>query len=201
MGKGSLAIYEQNNNAWWEKESKDYLRTKYPFSSSTCTKSGPASQLTTDGALQQNKQQFFFPVAGWTVCVRRSLMSHPSIIHHHIYGPVSQLIQINGAYRKHERKLQGQKINQLTARSISRGKWVIFSLLMVHCALLSYIGYTHYKYTIKIWGIDSLEPQLGSLNMMCFSPFAVNRSKFSKLLRVFNRQTFEIQLNKLKRWG
>lgn len=143
----------------------------------------------------------FFPVAGWTVCVRRSLMSHPSIIHHHIYGPVSQLIQINGAYRKHERKLQGQKINQLTARSISRGKWVIFSLLMVHCALLSYIGYTHYKYTIKIWGIDSLEPQLGSLNMMCFSPFAVNRSKFSKLLRVFNRQTFEIQLNKLKRWG
>lgn len=43
------------------------------------------------------------------------------IIHHHIYGPVSQLLWINGANRKHERKLQSQKINQLPASSISCG--------------------------------------------------------------------------------
>lgn len=64
-------------------------------------------------------------------------MSRSSIIHHHIYSPVSQLIQINGANRKHERELQSQKINQAPARRFSGGELII-TPLMVQCALLSY---------------------------------------------------------------
>lgn len=168
------------------------MRTKYPFQGSSHILSTYLHKVwtgfTTDGALQQKKKTaIFFPRGTLNcVCVRRFLMSHSSIIHYHIYGPVSQLVQINGANRKHERKLQkGKKINQLTAHSISRGEWVIFTVLMVHCALLSYISYTHYKYTIKIWSIDSLESQLDSLNMICFPLLRQSCSKFSKVLGVY----------------
>lgn len=67
-------------------------------------------------------------------------MSQSSIIHHHIYSPVSQLIRINGANRKHERKLQSRKINQSPAPRFSGGKLII-SLLAVPCVYFHIMPY------------------------------------------------------------
>lgn len=142
---GGLARRQRNNNGWQEKESKDYMRKKESpaFRDSLCVCSHRVETSSTSpvnnrsSAANQAAHFLLRQVRVDELCVRRSPVSWQSIIHHHIYSPVSQLIQINGANRKHERKLQSQKINQSPARRF-RGGELIITPLTVHGALLSY---------------------------------------------------------------
>lgn len=113
----------KNQKTTWEKKSHSQGFSLCPFTQSLDQLHNPSQQSQLCGSS-------FLPVAGprgWPlcvcVCVRSSLVSQSSIIHHHIYSPIPQLIWINGANRKHEGKLQSQK-NKSPAPRFSGGQLI-----------------------------------------------------------------------------